>query len=57
MTHITGHRGARNLWPENSLTGFRNTLELDVDATKFDVHLTDAGNLALALRAQAAAIV
>ena len=45
MTRITGHRGARNLWPENSLTGFRNVLALDVDAVEFDVHLTDAGEL------------
>lgn len=45
MTKINGHRGARNLWPENSLTGFRNVLALDVDAVEFDVHLTDAGEL------------
>ncbi len=45
MTLITGHRGARNLWPENSLTGFRNVLDLSVDAVEFDVHLTDAGEL------------
>jgi len=45
MTLITGHRGARNLWPENSLTGFRNVLALDVDAIELDVHLTDAGEL------------
>ena len=45
MTKITGHRGARNLWPENSLAGFRNVLALDVDAVEFDVHLTDAGEL------------
>jgi glycerophosphoryl diester phosphodiesterase len=45
MTSITGHRGARNLWPENSLTGFRNVLGLDVDAIEFDVHLTEAGEL------------
>ncbi|WP_425964768.1 glycerophosphodiester phosphodiesterase family protein [Rhizobium nepotum] len=45
MTKITGHRGARNIWPENSLTGFRNVLALDVDAVEFDVHLTDAGEL------------
>jgi len=45
MTLITGHRGARNLWPENSLQGFRNVLELGVDAVEFDVHLTDAGEL------------
>src|SRR5690554_6572253 len=45
MTRITAHRGARNLWPENSLTGFRNVLALDVDAIEFDVHLTDTGEL------------
>ncbi|RWN33660.1 glycerophosphodiester phosphodiesterase family protein [Mesorhizobium sp.] len=45
MTLITGHRGARNLWPENSLAGFRNTLELGVDAIEFDVHLTEMGEL------------
>jgi glycerophosphoryl diester phosphodiesterase len=45
MMNITGHRGARDLWPENSLGGFRNVLALDVDAVEFDVHLTDAGEL------------
>ncbi len=45
MTKITGHRGARNLWPENGMTGFRNVTGLAVDAVEFDVHLTDAGEL------------
>jgi glycerophosphoryl diester phosphodiesterase len=45
MTLLTGHRGARNLWPENSLSGFRNTLELGVDAVEFDVHLTQSGEM------------
>jgi len=45
MTLINGHRGARNLWPENSLTGFRNALGLGVDGIEFDVHLTRAGEL------------
>lgn len=45
MTFVIGHRGARNLWPENSLTGFRNAIQLGVDAIEFDVHLTDAGEL------------
>ena len=45
MTAINGHRGARNLWPENSLVGFRNTVALECDAIEFDVHLTDAGEL------------
>ncbi|WP_194273836.1 MULTISPECIES: HAD-IA family hydrolase [Rhizobium] len=45
MAKIVGHRGAPNLWPENSLEGFREALELAVDAIEFDVHLTDAGEL------------
>ncbi|APG95449.1 glycerophosphodiester phosphodiesterase family protein [Sinorhizobium americanum] len=45
MTKIIGHRGARNLWPENSLTGFRHAMRLGVDAIEFDVHLTDSGEL------------
>lgn len=45
MTSITGHRGARHLWPENSLTGFRNAVDLGCDAIEFDVHLTRAGEL------------
>ncbi|MBB2838083.1 UNVERIFIED_ORG: glycerophosphoryl diester phosphodiesterase [Rhizobium etli] len=45
MNKITGHRGARNLWPENSLTGFRNVLALEIDAVEFDVHLTNSGEL------------
>jgi glycerophosphoryl diester phosphodiesterase len=35
-----GHRGARNLWPENSLGGFRNLLALEVESVEFDVHET-----------------
>jgi glycerophosphoryl diester phosphodiesterase len=42
---IIGHRGARDLWPENSLLGFRNTLGLGVDAVEFDVHPTRDGGL------------
>lgn len=45
MTFIIGHRGARNLWAENSLTGFRNLLDLDVEGVEFDVHLTGDGEL------------
>jgi len=42
---IVGHRGARNLWPENSLTGFRKLARLGdkgagVEAVEFDVHPT-----------------
>jgi len=42
---IVGHRGARNLWAENSMTGFRNLLDLSVDAVEFDVHLSASGEL------------
>ncbi|AJE47829.1 glycerophosphodiester phosphodiesterase family protein [Celeribacter indicus] len=45
MTEITGHRGARALWPENSRTGFRQAVKLGCDAIEFDVHLTRAGEL------------
>ncbi|MEI2387603.1 glycerophosphodiester phosphodiesterase family protein [Breoghania sp. JC706] len=45
MTMIIGHRGARNLWPENSFTGFRNLLEFPVEGVEFDVHLTKAGEV------------
>ena len=31
MVLIIGHRGARNLWPENSLEGFKRTRDLGVD--------------------------
>lgn len=47
MSKIMAHRGARNLWAENSLLGFRNILPHGFDAVEFDVHLTDAGELAV----------
>jgi glycerophosphoryl diester phosphodiesterase len=40
---IVGHRGARDLWPENGLDGFRRTRELGVDAVELDVHLARDG--------------
>jgi glycerophosphoryl diester phosphodiesterase len=45
MVFIAGHRGARNLWPENSLLGFRNLLGLGVDAVEFDIHQSVDGEL------------
>jgi glycerophosphoryl diester phosphodiesterase len=45
MVLIIGHRGARNLWPENSLEGFKRTRDLGVDAVEFDVHLARDGDL------------
>jgi len=44
MTHsrtgIAAHRGGAFLWPENSLTAFRETARLPVDQLELDVHLT-----------------
>lgn len=45
MVQIVGHRGGRNVWPENSLLGFREVRAMAVDAVEFDVHLTKAGEL------------
>jgi glycerophosphoryl diester phosphodiesterase len=45
MVLIIGHRGARNLWPENSLAGFERTRELGVDGVEFDVHLARDGEM------------
>lgn len=45
MTRIMAHRGARNLWAENSALGFRKVAALDFDAVEFDLHLTDEGEL------------
>lgn len=40
---VEGHRGARGLYPENSLPGFRHALELGVDVLELDVGLTRDG--------------
>ncbi|MFA1627473.1 glycerophosphodiester phosphodiesterase family protein [Rhizobium mongolense] len=45
MVYIIGHRGGRNLWPENSLSGFRKLAEMPVEGVEFDVHLTRSGEL------------
>ena len=45
MIRIIGHRGARNLWAENSLDGFRRTAELGVDAVELDLHLSRDGEI------------
>lgn len=44
-TRIAAHRAGAALWPENSLTAFRNALALDVDFIEFDVHRTRDGVL------------
>lgn len=40
---LSGHRGARGLWPENTLAGFAGALRLGVDALELDVVLTADG--------------
>ncbi|MGI9478399.1 MAG: glycerophosphodiester phosphodiesterase family protein [Hyphomicrobiaceae bacterium] len=42
---IASHRGGADLWPENSMTAFRETAVLDVDQVEFDVHPTVDGEL------------
>ena len=45
MVMIIGHRGARDLWPENSLDGFRRTRALGIEGVEFDVHVARDGEL------------
>ncbi len=42
---IASHRGGADLWPENSMTAFRETAALAVDQVEFDVHPTADGKL------------
>ena len=37
---IQGHRGARGLFPENTLIWFRKTIEMDVTTLELDLGLT-----------------
>ncbi len=37
---LQGHRGARGLWPENSIYGFNKAIELGVDVIEMDVVVT-----------------
>src|SRR5438067_194429 len=46
MTHLVevqGHRGARGLKPENTLSSFETALDLGVTSIETDVHLTREG--------------
>ena len=45
MTRIAAHRGGAQLWPENSLRAFRESLALGVDLLELDVHLTADGEV------------
>lgn len=40
MFDLQGHRGARGLWPENTLSGFARALEIGVNAVELDCALT-----------------
>ena len=40
---LSGHRGARGLWPENTLAGFAGALQIGVDALELDVVLAADG--------------
>lgn len=42
---VAAHRGGALLWPENSLTAFRNALALGADLLETDVHLTRDGEV------------
>ncbi|MBI1735609.1 MAG: glycerophosphodiester phosphodiesterase [Candidatus Rokubacteria bacterium] len=44
---VAAHRGGALLWPENSLTAFRNALGLGVDFLETDVHLTSDGEVVI----------
>jgi len=42
---IIGHRGAKGIAPENSLSGFKKAVELGIDGVELDVHFTKDGKL------------
>ncbi|HYL03849.1 MAG TPA: glycerophosphodiester phosphodiesterase family protein [Steroidobacteraceae bacterium] len=48
MIDVQGHRGARGLWPENTLAGFARALELGVSAVELDCGMTRDGVLVVA---------
>jgi glycerophosphoryl diester phosphodiesterase len=43
MFDLQGHRGARGLWPENTLAGFARAIELGVSAVELDCGATRDG--------------
>ena len=47
LPYIIGHRGAKGIAPENSLSGFRKAVELGIDGVELDIHLTKDGKLAV----------
>jgi glycerophosphoryl diester phosphodiesterase len=45
---VQGHRGARGLWPENTLAGFAGALEIGVSAVELDCGITRDGVVVVA---------
>jgi glycerophosphoryl diester phosphodiesterase len=43
--HITGHRGAAGLAPENTLSAFRKAIELNLDGVEFDIQRASDGEI------------
>ena len=43
MLDLQGHRGARGLWPENTLSGFTRAIELGVSGLELDCGVTRDG--------------
>lgn len=37
---LTGHRGWRGKYPENTMLGFREVLKIDIDGIEIDTHMT-----------------
>lgn len=52
MFELQGHRGARGLWPENTLGGFARVLELGVSAVELDCGVTRDGVVVVSHDAQ-----
>ena len=45
MPVIQGHRGARGVYPENTLEGFQYLLDQDIQGTEIDINLSAQGDL------------
>ncbi len=45
MTKIYGHRGAKGIYPENTLLSLKKAIEQGVDGLEIDVHLTKDGEV------------
>ena len=37
---LSAHRGYRQMFPENTMTAFKEALKLDIDSIEMDVHMT-----------------